>query len=169
MLRLVSDGEPPDGVIETLTISGRRRWRTSACLALEERAIEKLSLPVRSEARRRRPTLTGDAVPALASEARLASRSISRRPPASALGTCTEPRTALPRWLRASETAAVLPAAGGEAEPGTDPAVEVEVVRGGCVVVVVVAPGAVPVVVVVLAPFGLTVIVPDMLGPWYAQ
>jgi hypothetical protein len=37
------------------------------------------------------------------------------------------------------------------------------------VVAVVVPPGAVPVVVVVVVPLGLTVIVPDMLGPWYAQ
>src|SRR5690242_2417271 len=59
---------------------------------------------------------------ALASEARFASRSTSRRPPAPALDTSNDPRTARPRCCERILTAVTAAAAsgfGGEASDGT--------------------------------------------------
>src|SRR4029077_18965212 len=85
----------------------------SAPLARAFKATENDAVPDGSEERTSLPTRTGPAWPARASEAVVASRSTSRRPPAPAAEIATEPRTALPCWLERSLIAsAALPASG---------------------------------------------------------
>ena len=124
----------------------------------------KLITPARSEERTRRPALASGAraAPASdvrrASDARLASRSTSRRPPRPAWETATEPRTAPPCWTRANLIAEEVLPASGEGEGPPDPP---DYCAPGAVAVPVgVVPGGPTCVVSVVVPFALTVIVP---------
>ena len=127
----------------------------------------KLTRPAGSEERARRPALASGAWGAAASDARLASRSTSSRPPPPAWETATKPRTAPPCWTLASLIAEdALPASG---EPEGAPAPLASGAPGAAAVPVVVVPAGPPCVVLVVVPFALTVIVPVISAPWTVQ
>ena len=96
-LRVIVTAAPCVGVSVIFTVSASRWRRRSARFPRAVSATEKETLPADTDERTRRPTRTGVERRAAASDAPLASRSTSRRPPAPVIEMSSEPRTEEPR------------------------------------------------------------------------